>query len=274
MTNLYEKAQEAAQYIKDQSQNSTPLLALSLGTGSNKLIDEIEINIKIPYHQIPHFPSTQVASHKNEFVIGTIQGMPVICLRGRIHYYEGWSMKELTFPIRVLQFLGVKKLIMTNASGGLNPNYEAGDIVLVKDHINLLPEHPLRGQNDDRLGIRFPDMSNAYSREMRKKAHEAANEISYKLYEGVYSSLQGPSLETPAEYNWLHILGADLVGMSTVPEVIVANHAGIEVLVFSIVTNVCYPPESISETTVEEVIEVANKAGGRLAKIIQLFLKL
>jgi len=269
MESQYENALEAAQYVKGQLTASTPVVAITLGTGSSKLTDHINVKLVIPYNEIPHFPSTKVASHNNDFIIGEINEVPVICLAGRIHYYEGWSMKELTFPIRVLQLLGVKKLIMTNASGGLNPNYHAGDIVLVKDHINLLPEHPLRSENDERFGIRFPDMSDAYSKDLRDKTIAAAQDLGIDLKEGVYASLQGPSLETPAEYNWLHIIGADLVGMSTVPEVIVAKHAGIEVLVFSIVTNVCYPPDQISKTTVEEVIEVANKASLVLEKIIR-----
>jgi len=261
--NIFEKAQEAASYVKGQTE-VIPSIAISLGTGSSILLDKIEIISKIAYADIPHFSSSEVSSHVNELLVGKINGVSVFILGGRMHYYEGWSSQELTFPIRVLQALNVKTLMMSNASGALNPTYEAGEIILVKDHINLIPDHPLRGRNDDRLGLRFPDMSEGYSKSLRQKVKEVVPDIK----EGVYVAFQGPSLETPAEYKMLHIMGADLVGMSTVPEVLVANHAGMDVLVFSIATNICYPPENITETTLEDVIAVANKSALVLVEII------
>lgn len=263
MENIFEKAQEAAEFIQSQTK-TIPSIGLSLGTGSSILIEEVEVIDKIPYADIPHFPHSEVVSHVNELVIGRINEVLVFILGGRMHFYEGWSTKELTFPIRVLQALKVKTLLLSNASGALNPLYKAGEIILVKDHINMMPDHPLRGKNDDRLGIRFPDMSEGYSRLLRERVKEIKPEIK----EGVYVGFQGPSLETPAEYKMLHTIGGDLVGMSTVPEVLVANHAGMDVLVFSIATNVCYPPEKITETTLEEVIAVANKSAVVLIELI------
>jgi len=268
MDNIYEKAQEAASYIQSQCEQ-IPSIGLSLGTGSSILLDEVEVLSKIPYTDIPHFPHSEVASHVNELVIGKINGVLVAILGGRMHYYEGWSTKELTFPIRVLQALNVKTLLLSNASGALNLDYTAGEIILVKDHINMLPDHPLRGKNDDRLGLRFPDMSEGYSKDLRLKVKE----IMPGIKEGVYVGFQGPSLETPAEYKMLHTIGGDLVGMSTVPEVLVANHAGMDVLVFSIATNICYPPEKITETTLEEVIAVANESAVVLIDLVSKLLK-
>lgn len=263
MENIFKKAEEAAAYIRSQTKQ-IPSIGLSLGTGSSILLDKVEVIIKIPYSAIPYFPHSEVATHVNEMVIGRINDVAVIILGGRMHYYEGWSTKELTFPIRVLQALGVNTLLLSNASGALNPNYKAGEIILVKDHLNMMPDHPLRGKNDDRLGLRFPDMSEGYNVGLRDKVREHLPEIK----EGVYVGFQGPSLETPAEYKMLHVLGGDLVGMSTVPEVLVANHAGMKVLVFSIATNICYPPEKITPTTLEEVVAVANKSSSNLIDLI------
>lgn len=263
MENIFEKAQEAAAFIRSQSK-LIPSIGLSLGTGSSVLIDQLEIALRIPYADIPHFPHSEVASHVNELIVGKMNGIPVFVLGGRMHFYEGWSTKELTFPIRVLQALEVDTLLLSNASGALNPKYEAGEIILVRDHINMMPDHPLRGKNDDRLGLRFPDMSEGYSSALRDKVKSFAPEIK----EGVYVGFQGPSLETPAEYKMLNTIGGDLVGMSTVPEVLVANHAGMKVLVFSIATNICYPPEKISETTLEEVIAVANESAVLLNELL------
>ena len=267
MENIFDKAKEAADFIRSKI-NNIPTIGLTLGTGSSNLIEKAETILSIPYSDIPHFPSSSVASHVNEFIIAKINGTHVIILGGRMHYYEGWSVKELTFPIRVLQALKVNVLLLSNAAGALNPGYTAGEIILLKDHINLMPQHPLRGKNDDRLGLRFPDMSEAYSKRLRKVTMDKFPD----LKEGVYIGYQGPSLETPAEYNMLHILGADLVGMSTVPEVIVANHAQMEVMVFSIATNICYPPDQISETTLEEVVEIANQSGKKLYEYISAVL--
>ena len=268
MNEIFKKATEAAEYIQTKI-DQVPSIAISLGTGSSILLDKVKLIDRIPYSDIPHFPHSTVATHVNELLVAEIESVPIFILAGRMHYYEGWSTKELTFPIRVLQALKVNKLMMSNAAGALNPNYHAGEIILLKDHINLLPEHPLRGPNDDKLGLRFPDMSEAYSSNLRKLIKEESPEIK----EGIYIAYQGPSLETPAEYKMLHTLGADLVGMSTVPEVIVANHAGIDVLVFSIATNICYPPEAITETTLEEVVEVVNQSAPKLVALVEGLLR-
>lgn len=267
MEDIFKKAQEAAAFIRSKCAD-IPSIGLSLGTGSSVLLDQTKTICAISYADIPYFPQSGVESHVNEFIIAEINGKRVIILGGRMHYYEGWSMKELTFPIRVLQALKVNVILLSNASGALNPGYTAGEIVLLKDHINLLPEHPLRGANDDRLGLRFPDMLETYSKRLRSIIKKSFPEIK----EGVYVGYQGPSLETPAEYKMLHTIGADLVGMSTVPEVIVAKHAGMEVLVLSIASNICYPPEQITETTLEEVIEVVNASGGKLYEYVSALL--
>ncbi len=263
MDQIYLKAQEAANYIKSQV-NQIPKIALSLGTGSSVLISSATIIKRIVYSDIPHFPTSRVQSHVNELIIAQIDSQKVIILGGRMHYYEGWSMKELCFPIRVLQALKVNVILFSNASGALNPNYSAGEIILVNDHINMLPDNPLRGINDDRLGLRFPDMSDSYSFKLRNKLKEQYP----KIKEGVYVSFPGPNLETKAEYRMLHRIGGDLVGMSTVPEVIVAKHAGMDVMVLSIASNICYPPEQITETTLEEVIEVVNASGELLFEYV------
>jgi len=268
MENIFAKAKEAASFIESIIEN-IPSIGLSLGTGSSIMLDSFEVLKSISYSSIPHFPTSSVTSHVNELIFAKAKGKKVLILGGRMHYYEGWSMKELTFPIRVLQALGIQQLICTNASGGLNENYISGEIVLVRDHINLLPAHPLRGDNEEQLGLRFPDMSDAYSERLRNIVMQKYP----SLKQGVYVGYQGPSLETPAEYEMMHRLGADLIGMSTVPEVIVANHAGIEVLVFSIATNICYPPEKITPTTLEEVIGVAHKSASTLTTILETIIE-
>ena len=267
MEEIFEKANQAAEFIRSKIE-TIPSIGLSLGTGSSNLIDKAEILQRISYSDIPFFPFSAVESHVNELIHAKINGREVFILGGRMHYYEGWSTKELTFPLRVLQALKVNVILLSNASGALNPGYSAGEIILLKDHINLMPEHPLRGANDNALGLRFPDMSKAYSQRLRDIVKNSFPQIK----EGVYVGYQGPSLETPAEYRMLHTIGADLVGMSTVPEVIVANHAGMEVMVLSIATNICYPPEQITETTLEEVIEIANKSGEKLYDYISAVL--
>lgn len=268
MKNIFAKAKAAAEFIQSKIER-IPEIGLSLGTGSSLMIESFEVVHRIPYSEIPHFPSSSVESHLNELIFAKAKGKDALILGGRMHYYEGWSMKELTFPIRVFQLLGIKKLICSNASGSLNADYEAGEIVMVRDHINLMPGNPLRGENEDALGLRFPDMSDAYSKRIRSIVIDKYPE----LKQGVYVGFQGPSLETPAEYAMLHRMGADLVGMSTVPEVIVANHAGMEVLVFSIATNVCYPPEKITPTTLEEVIGVAQNSAKTLAAILETIIE-
>lgn len=268
MEAIYDKIQEAKNYILDQ-QGFTCKQAVVLGTGLGNLSEKIEVQKAIHYKDIPHFPTSTVESHKGQLLFGTLDGAPIIVLAGRFHYYEGYSMKELTFPIRVLKFLGVEIIYMSNVTGSVNPNYKPGTLVLVRDHINTHPENPLRGFNDERLGPRFPDMLHTYDAEIRKAVKSIAQRENISIEEGVYLSLQGPNLETPAEYHYYHTIGADLIGMSTVPEVIVARHSDMRVCVLSIVSNLCYPISAITETTIDEVIAIANAAEPKLTKIVR-----
>lgn len=268
---LFEQIESAKQHLSSFCKRNYEL-GLVLGTGLGAIADEIIADYRIPYNQIPNFPESTVESHAGELIFGTLDGIPVIAMSGRFHYYEGYSTKELSFPIRVLKALGIEKLIISNAAGSTNAEIEAGDIVLIKDHINLHPENPLRGPNDDRLGIRFPDMLNTYNQRMRALCIKAAEDMEIDVKEGVYVGLQGPNLETPAEYRFLNIIGGDLVGMSTIPEVLVARHASMEVLAISVVSNKCFPIEDLTETTLEEVIEVVNKASAKLIRLVRAVL--
>jgi len=269
---LYEAIQEAATVVR-QKTSVRPQSGIILGTGLSSLADEVEVETRIPYAQIPHFAHSTVQSHRGELVFGWLDGHAVVVMAGRLHYYEGWTMQQVTFPVRVLGALGIERLIITNASGGINPHLRSGDIVVVRDHINLLPENPLRGPNDERLGPRFPDMSQTYDAHLRRLALAVAQERGISAFEGVYSALQGPNLETPAEYAMLRILGSDCTGMSSVPEVLVARHQGIPVLMLSLVTNVSYPPSVIRETTVDDVIALAKEAQPRLTQLVREVLR-
>lgn len=265
---LYDQIQEAVAYIRSQTEFQ-PDSGIILGTGLGNLVDEVEIVASIPYTSIPHFARSTVQSHSGRLVFGRLAGKPVVVMAGRFHYYEGWTMQQVTFPVRVLKFLGISRLVITNATGGINPHFRGGDIVVVKDHINFLPEHPLRGENDERLGPRFPDMSVPYDPVLRKKALEIAKKHDIRAFEGVYSALQGPNLETPAEYAMLRTLGSDCTGMSSVPEVLVARHMDLPVLMLSMITNVSFPPSMIRETSVDDVIAVARAAEPNLTLLIK-----
>lgn len=267
MAHLYNRIQEAKQFLEKQF-TTPPHTAIIAGTGMGELAARMEDKIEIFYRDIPHFPETSVESHKGSLLYGYISGCPVLFFSGRFHYYEGYDPTEVTFPVRVASALGAAHLIMTNAAGGVNPHYSEGDLVLLSDHINLMPGHPLRGFNDQRLGLRFPDMLQAYDSEKRTTFQELARKMNISLKSGVYLALQGPSLETPAEYKMIRLLGADLVGMSTVPEVIVARHEQMKVTVFSIVSNVCYPPDRLKETTIESVIRVVNQSSETLSALL------
>lgn len=268
MKDLFKEAQAAAAFISERCQQ-LPDTAIVLGTGLDHILNQMRVEVELPYHTIPFFPTSTVQSHRSALVIGQLGQKEVIVLAGRFHYYEGYSAAQVAFPVRVLHLLGIKKILMTNAAGSVNPRFKPGHIVLVKDHINLHPDNPLRGCNDERFGPRFPDLSTAYSLSLREKFKSAALKVGHEsIPEGVYVGVQGPNLETPSEYKMFHIIGGDLVGMSTIPEVLVANHVGMEVLVASVVTNLCYPPENIQETTLEKVIEVARRAGNHLGKIL------
>jgi purine-nucleoside phosphorylase len=265
MPEQYRRAAGAARYIK-QKIDSVGSLCIITGSGLDSILQSYTVIDRIAFSKIPHL--NEATFHRGEFLVLEHNGYRFCALNGRLHYYEGYSAREVGFPIRIISLLGIKNIIMTNASGGLNSDYSPADIVMVRDHINLLPDNPLRGENDERFGLRFPDMSNAYDKDIRQQVSGLASELEIKLNQAVYICFQGPSLETPAEYNLLHKLGADVVGMSTVPEVIVANHCKMRVLVLSVVTNICIPVETITSTTVDEVIEVANRAVKPLSLLI------
>src|SRR5690606_18784192 len=220
---MWEKVQETVSYINNKI-NFQPEFGVILGSGLGGFTNDIDVQFTLPYSEIPNFPVSTVEGHKGALVFGTIGNRKVVAMQGRFHYYEGYSMQEVTFPVRVMKHLGVTKLIVSNAAGGVNPNYRVGSIVIIKDHINMMPEHPLRGKNDPRFGPRFVNMSDPYSPAMIKKAKEIAYELEIDVKDGVYLSLQGPTFETLAEYRMVKAMGADCVGMSTVPEVIVARH--------------------------------------------------
>lgn len=264
---MYAQLEEAANFIRNRT-GFVPEEGLVLGTGLSGMSEEIKAEFAIPYGEIPHFPVSTVQSHKGQLILGYLSGKPVAALAGRFHYYEGYSMQQVTFPLRVLALMGIQRVWLSNAAGGVNPDFEAGDVVMIQDHINLMPDNPLRGPNDERLGPRFPDMLDAYSPRLLKRAQAAAAQEGMKLKTGVYAALPGPNLETPAEYTMLYRMGADLVGMSTVPEVLAARHMGLEVAAFSIVSNVSYPPERILPTSVEDVIRTVQAAEPRLRKLL------
>ncbi len=267
MENILKKLQETKEYIQSIS-DCKPELGIIFGSGlsSDELLDNVEA--KIDYKNIPNFPISTVENHKGELIIGQKNKKNIFIFSGRFHFYEGYSGQEITYPVRLLQYYGTENLILTNAAGGINPEFNAGDIILIKDHINMIPGHPLRGKNHDFFGTRFPDMSNAYNKEIRKQFLEISAKNHIPLKEGVYLALQGPSLETPAEYTMIYRLGADLIGMSTVFETIVAVHGGMNVAGFSVVSNECYPPERISETTHQEVVRVVSNSEPKLMKLI------
>jgi purine-nucleoside phosphorylase len=262
----YEAIQKAAAFLLAKTQ-LRPRIGVILGTGLGGFAEALELETAIDYGDIPHFPTSTVQSHRGQLLFGTLQGVPVVVMAGRFHYYEGYSMQQVVFPVRVLKLLGVDTLLISNAAGGVHADYLAGDLVVVRDHINLLPENPLRGFNDERLGPRFPDMLHTYDAKLRQLALGSAQQHGFRAHEGVYLALQGPNLETPAEYEMVHRMGGTLVGMSTVPEVLAARHAGMQVLVVSLVSNKCYPLEAIRETSVDDVIAVAEAAKPRLRQL-------
>ena len=269
---MWEEVQETVSYIKEKT-NFTPEYGVILGSGLGSFTDDIQIEFTLPYGDIPNFPVSTVQGHKGALVFGTIGDKKVVAMQGRFHFYEGYSMKEVTFPVRVLKYLGVEKLIVSNASGGVNPNYEVGSIVLLKDQINMMPEHPLRGKNDERFGPRFLNMSEPFSNNMISVAKALAKNLKINVQDGIYLGLQGPTFETLAEYKMVKILGADCVGMSTVPEVIVARHMDMECFGLSVITDMGNE-ENIETVSHEEVLEAARKAEPDVRKLIkELILK-
>lgn len=248
---------QASTYIQTKIQNQ-PKIGLILGSGLGILADEIQKAVKIPYHEIPGFPVSTVEGHKGQLVIGDLQGVQVVAMQGRFHFYEGYSLDKVTFPVRVMKLLGIEKLIVTNAAGGVNTSFKPGDLMLISDHINNMGQNPLIGPNNPEFGVRFPDMSSAYCRELRDKAKEVASGMGLPLKEGVYVANTGPSYETPAEVRMIRNLGGDAVGMSTVPEVIVARHSGIKVLGISCISNMAAGILD-QPLTHDEVIETTEK---------------
>ena len=249
-----------------------PTVGIVLGTGLGALAGEIEAEAVIPYPDLPHFPHSTVESHKGQLVCGNLAGRPVVAMEGRFHLYEGYTAAQVTFPIRVMKELGCRYLIVSNAAGGMNPLFARGDLVVIDDHINLMGVNPLIGPNDDRLGPRFPDLIEPYDRALQDLALKAALEANIVAHRGVYVGVVGPNLETRAEYRFLRAIGADVVGMSTVPEVLVAVHAGLRVLGFSIVTDLCLP-DALEPVKIEEILATAREAEGKLRTIVRRVLE-
>lgn len=262
---------EAANYITSQT-NAQPKVGLILGSGLGSLADEIENPVKIPYNDIPHFAESGAVGHANELVIGDLMGVTVAAMKGRFHYYEGFTLDEVTFPVRVMKAIGIEKLIITNACGAVNKEFAPGDLMLITDHINLTGANPLIGPNNNELGTRFPDLSQVYDKDLQAIAQQVANDEDVTLHEGVYAWWSGPTYETPAEIRMIRTLGADAVGMSTVPEVIVAAHSNMKVLGISCLTNMA---SGILETPLshQEVIDVAAKAREKFVSLIKGVLK-
>ncbi|MDR2727829.1 MAG: purine-nucleoside phosphorylase [Chitinispirillales bacterium] len=273
MEQLFEKIQEAKSFIESKVGKETkPAYGIILGTGLGGLAKSIKAKAVIPYEEIPHFPLSTVEEHAGKLIFGTLAGKEVMAMQGRFHFYEGYSMQQIVFPVRVMKFLGVDTLIVSNACGGINPLFPPGTIMAITDHINLLPGNPLIGPNDPRVGLRFPDMSEPYSNELIELAVKVALDNKIKLEKGVYAAMTGPSLETKAEYRMLKTLGADVIGMSTVPEVIAAVHAGLKVLGFSVITDSCLP-DALEPADIKKIIAVADKAEPILVKLIEKVLQ-
>ncbi|HTC24241.1 MAG TPA: purine-nucleoside phosphorylase [Gemmatimonadales bacterium] len=264
---LYDDIQRAVDSVRART-TVTPTVGIILGTGLGGLAEEIAVEAEVPYEAIPRFPLSTVESHAGRLLLGRLGGKPVVAMQGRFHRYEGYSLAQVTFPVRVLHALGASTLIVSNACGGMHPLWQAGDLVLLADHINLLGDNPLVGPNDDRLGPRFPDMSSPYAPELRALARAAGRELGITLREGTYVAVAGPNLETRAEYRMLRTIGADVVGMSTVPEVIVANHEGMRVLGISIITDQCLP-DALEPADIGRIIETARRAEPSLTRLVE-----
>jgi purine-nucleoside phosphorylase len=257
---------ESTTYIKNIT-DIKPEIGIILGTGLGGLADDIEVERTLSYKDIPHFPISTVETHEGKLLLGKLAGKNVVAMQGRFHYYEGYSMKQITFPVRVMSKLGVKTLLISNACGGMNPGFSRGDIMIIEDHINLLGDNPLIGPNLDEFGPRFPDMSEPWSKELIKIAEKIAKNNKIKVQKGVFVAVSGPNLETRAEYKFLHMIGADCVGMSTIPENIVAIHCGMRVLGLSVVTDECFP-DTLQPVKIQEIIDAANSAEPKLTLIM------
>ncbi len=266
MLELHGQIEEAISAIR-QKWNKTPHAGIILGTGLGSLVEKIDVEASLDYEEIPNFPRSTAISHAGRLVCGTLSGLPVMAMEGRFHMYEGYSLKQITLPVRVFKAMGANLLVVSNACGGMNPNYREGDIMLIEDHINLLGDNPLIGINDDRLGPRFPDMSEPYEQKLIDRALQIARREDIVAHKGVFVAVAGPNLETRAEYRFLRLIGADVVGMSTVPEVIVAVHCGLRVVGFSIVTDMCFP-DALEAADVEKIIATANAAEPKLTSLV------
>ncbi len=260
--------QQSADYIKAQTNNFSPLAGIILGTGLGGLVKEIEIEHTINYGDIPNFPVSTVESHQGRLIFGTLSGKKVVAMQGRFHYYEGYSMQQVVFPVQVMKFLGIRTLLVSNACGSVVPKIKAGDLMIITDHINLLPGNPLIGKNYPELGPRFPDMSQAYNKELVKRGLEVAQKNEISVHTGVYVAVPGPNLETSAEYKYLRIIGADVVGMSTVPEVIAARHMDIPVFALSVITDEGWH-DVLEPVTLEMVIAAASRTEPKMTLIMK-----
>jgi purine-nucleoside phosphorylase len=266
-----EKATAAAEFISARG-STTPRVGLILGSGLGELADELEAAVAVPYSEIPHFPVSTVAGHAGQLVVGQLENVSVVAMRGRVHYYEGYSLRDVTFPVRVMRQLGADTLIVTNAAGGLNEAYRTGDLMVLSDHLNLMGmagQSPLVGPDEPEVGVRFLDMLTAYDVDLRERAHRVADEHGFRLQEGVYAMVGGPAFETMAEIRFLQLAGADAVGMSTIPEVIVARHAGMRVLAFSAITDMAVGLDAASEISHAEVLEAAEEIKPRLVTVVR-----
>lgn len=264
---MLEKIKEAVAYLSNQTQ-VVPEIGIILGTGLGGLVNEIEVLEEVSYDKIPHFPVSTVESHSGKLIFGKLGGKQVVAMQGRFHYYEGYDLQQVTFPVRVMNLLGIKQLIVSNASGGVNPDFQVGEVMIINDHIDFFPSNPLVGKNIDELGPRFPDMSEPYDPNMINIALAIAKDKGFRVSTGVYLGLTGPSLETPAEYRMVRVMGADAVGMSTVPEIIVARHMEIPCFAISIITDLGVPGK-IKKVSVEDVIAVASKQEPIMTEIIK-----
>ncbi|MEE2781497.1 MAG: purine-nucleoside phosphorylase [Planctomycetota bacterium] len=271
MLDLYDKIEEAKAFIAGQW-SEQPRAGIILGTGLGPFVERIDVEAQIDYESIPHFPSSTATSHRGRLICGKIEGIPVVAMEGRVHLYEGHAARLITLPVRVMRAMGAEWLIASNAVGGMNPNYRAGDIMVIEDHINLMTDNPLIGVNDDRLGPRFPDMSEPYDLQMVDAALAIARKCDFVAHKGVLVSVTGPNLETRAEYRFLRLIGADVVGMSVVPEVITAVHCGLKVVGFSVVTDMCLA-DALEPAVVDEIIAVANSAEPKLRELVEGIVK-
>ena len=267
MLDLYDKIQDSTKKIQKEF-GATPRVGIILGTGLGGLVDEIEIEAAIDYGDIPHFPTSTATSHRGRLVCGSLAGVPVVAMEGRFHMYEGYPLKQITLPVRVFKSLGAETMIVSNACGGLNPYFTAGDIMVIEDQINLMGDNPLIGINDDRLGERFPDMCEPYDQQWIDRTIKIAQDQGIRIHKGVFVAVAGPNLETRAEYRFLRTIGADVVGMSTVPETIVAIHSGLKVIGLSVITDMCLA-DALKPSNTDEIIKTAGEAAPKLQAIVR-----